>query len=207
MRPVASRVLPALAALLLAGCASSTRLPSPQFLAEGQARKPQSANRELAARPVPSTNSRVAGAVERTPLPDLASPAALAPVGPEALDLVNDLRLRQGLQPLSISRELTRAAQLHAEDLARQGQLSHFGSDRSTPLDRVRRAGYRPRMAAENIAGGQATIAEAIRSWRESDGHNRNLLLPDATQMGVALAQDPRGGGRSYWTLVLGAPL
>ena len=203
MRTIPARPLPVVVAVvLLAGCASSARLPAPQFLAEAQPRKSTAATRGQAA-----PTSRVAGSVERSSPPNGAAQAALGPVGPEALDLVNQVRLSQGLQPLTLDAQLTRAAQAHANDLARQGKLSHFGADHSTPLDRVRRAGYRPRMAAENIAGGQPTIAEAVKSWQESDGHNRNLLLADATHMGIALAYDPRAGGRSYWALVLGASL
>jgi uncharacterized protein YkwD len=124
---------------------------------------------------------------------------------PGAQDLVNELRRGKGLPPLAISAELTHAARVQAANLARSGALSHIGPDGSTPIDRVRQAGYKPVMAAENIAGGQATIVEAMRSWRESESHLRNMLLPDATHMGIAQVFDPRSPPRTYWTLVLGA--
>ena len=129
------------------------------------------------------------------------------PVGPAALDLINAHRLARGLQPLTISPELTRAAQLHAADLAQRHSMSHFGANGSSPIDRVRGAGYRPKLAAENVASGQATIGEAIISWRQSETHDRNLLLPDATHMGIALAHDLMPGQKPYWTLVIAAPL
>jgi uncharacterized protein YkwD len=131
--------------------------------------------------------------------------AASVASGANALDLINGLRQEKGLKLLTISPELTRAAQSHALALARAGTLTHVGPDGSTPIDRVRHAGYRPAMAAENIAGGQASIAEAVRSWRDSESHLRNMLLPDATHMGIAQVNDPRSPMRSYWTLVLGA--
>lgn len=124
---------------------------------------------------------------------------------PGALDLINDLRRAKSLPPLAVSPELTRAAQTQAAHLARTGVLAHAGPGGSTPLDRVRQAGYRPAMAAENIAGGQATIAEAMGSWRASENHLRNMLLPDATHMGIARVDDPRSPLRTYWALVLGA--
>ena len=123
-----------------------------------------------------------------------------------AVDLINELRRSQGLPLLAVSAELTQAAQMQAANLARTGALTHVGPDGSTPLDRVRRAGYRPRMAAENIAGGQSTAVDAVRSWRESESHLRNLLLPDATQMGIAQVNDPRSAMRTYWALVLATP-
>jgi uncharacterized protein YkwD len=135
------------------------------------------------------------------------TPAQSSASTPSAVDLINELRHAKGLPPLTVSAELTQAAQMQAANLARSGTLSHIGPDGSTPLDRVRRSGYKPRMAAENIAGGQPTAVDAVRSWRESEGHLRNLLLPDATQMGIAQINDPRSVLRTYWTLVVGAPL
>lgn len=130
-----------------------------------------------------------------------------SPHAPSAVDLINELRRSQGLPPLTVSAELTQAAQIQAANLARTGTLTHVGPDGSTPLDRVRRAGYKPQMAAENIAGGQPTAIDAVRSWRESESHLRNLLLPDATQMGMAQVNDPRSAMRTYWALVLAKPI
>ena len=132
--------------------------------------------------------------------------ASGALANPSALDLINELRFTKGLAPLTVSPQLTRAAQMQVVNLARSGTLSHIGPDGSTPLDRVRQAGYKPRVAAENVAGGQDSVMEALRSWRESDSHLRNLLLADATQMGIAELRDPRSPMRTYWALVLAAP-
>ena len=134
-------------------------------------------------------------------------PARPAAEGPEpgALDLVNELRRNRGLGSLAASAELTHAAQMQAANLARTGTLSHTGPDGSTPLDRALKSGFKAAMAAENVAGGQPTLVEAMRSWRESDTHLRNLLLADATHMGVARVDDPRSPLKTYWTLVIGA--
>ena len=37
--------------------------------------------------------------------------------------------------------------------------------------------------------------------WEESSGHRTNLLRPNVTAIGVAMAKDD--SGRPYWTLVL----
>ncbi|RMF02403.1 MAG: CAP domain-containing protein [Alphaproteobacteria bacterium] len=120
---------------------------------------------------------------------------------------INAYRRSRGLQPLAINPLLTRAAQAHARDLASHDRISHKGSDGSDPWQRVRRAGYEPRLAAENVGVGQRSIAEVIRGWQNSPGHNRNLLLPDATQMGIALVTDSRTRYGTFWTLVLASPL
>lgn len=147
-------------------------------------------------------------AIARTGVPPSAEPG-MPRIGhsSSAVELINELRHAKGLPPLVVSPELTQAAQMQAANLARTGLLTHIGPDGSTPLDRVRRAGYKPRLAAENVAGGQTTVVDAVRSWRESESHLRNLLLPDATQMGIAQISDPRSPMRTYWTLVVGTPL
>ena len=102
--------------------------------------------------------------------------------------------------------QLTTAAKDHARDLAKWDRISHYGSDGSPLWDRVKRTGYNPKVAAENVGTGQATIDEVFKGWRESEGHNKNLLLPDATQMGIALVRDPKTEFKTFWALVLGSP-
>lgn len=123
-----------------------------------------------------------------------------------ARTLINEYRKKHGLKPLQLSPELTAAAKAHSRDLARFDRISHYGSDGSNPLDRVKRAGYNPRLAAENVGTGQATFEEVLQGWKASPSHNKNLLMADARHMGIALVQDPKTEFKTFWTLVLGAP-
>ena len=123
----------------------------------------------------------------------------------KARDLINAYRKEKGLKPLRINMELTNAAKAHSRDLARWDRISHFGSDGSNPWDRVKRTGYNARLAAENVGTGQISIEEVIKGWKASEGHNKNLLMPDAQHMGIALVQDPRTEFKTFWTLVLGS--
>lgn len=133
------------------------------------------------------------------------SQLTLAPLSARAM--INDYRAGHGLKPLSLSAKLTLAAARHARDMARQDRISHRGSDGSDPWARVAKTGYGARLAAENVAAGQRSFAEALQGWKASPGHNRNLLLRDATDMGIALAVRPDGRYRTFWTLVLGKPV
>ena len=125
----------------------------------------------------------------------------------KARDLVNAYRKSKGLRPLQLQPALTEAARAHSRDLAKWDRISHFGSDGSNPWDRVKRAGYNAKLAAENVGTGQVTIDEVMKGWQASPGHNKNLLLPDAQHMGVALVQDPKTEFKTFWTLVIGSPL
>ena len=59
------------------------------------------------------------------------------------------------------------------------------------------------KIASENVASGQKSFSDVMRSWEGSSGHRENLLRPEVTAIGVAMAKN--SSGRPYWTLVLGA--
>jgi len=124
-----------------------------------------------------------------------------------ARDLINSYRKEKGLKPLKLNPELTEAAKGHSRDLAKWDRISHYGSDGSNPWDRVKRAGYKARLAAENVGTGQVDFNEVMKGWKDSPGHNKNLLLPDAEHMGIALVQDPKTEFKSFWTLVIGSQM
>jgi uncharacterized protein YkwD len=124
-----------------------------------------------------------------------------------ARDLVNAYRRGKGLRPLKLQPALTEAARAHSRDLAKWDRISHFGSDGSNPWDRVKRVGYSARLAAENVGTGQVTVEEVVNGWKASPGHNKNLLLPEAEHMGIALIQDSRTEFKTFWTLVIASPL
>ncbi|CCB63304.1 SCP-like extracellular [Hyphomicrobium sp. MC1] len=124
-----------------------------------------------------------------------------------ARDVINAYRKKYGLKPLKLNAELTEAAKAHSRDLAKWDRISHYGSDGSNPWDRVKRTGYKARLTAENVGTGQINFNEVMKGWEESPGHNKNLLTPDATGMGIALVQDPHTEFKSFWTLVIAAPM
>lgn len=124
-----------------------------------------------------------------------------------ARDLINQYRHDKGLKPLKLNAELTEAAKAHSRDLAKWDRISHYGSDGSNPWDRVKRTGYKARLAAENVGTGQINFDEVLKGWKESPGHNKNLLLSDAREMGLALVQEPKTEFKSFWTLIIGASM
>lgn len=119
---------------------------------------------------------------------------------------INSYRATRGLAPLEHNPDLTIAAQRHSDDLSTHDRISHRGSDGSNPWDRVKATGYKAKLAAENVGVGQRSFSEVLQGWKDSPGHNKNLLLPDATQMGVALVVNPASRNQTFWTLVMGTP-
>ena len=216
-------LVPALVSLLLAGCSMGESSSLSAGLADsGQPTSALPSSRvasnsaspagtsELSAKRTASNDDHIPrGTFEKAPSGALAdrdySSTQLDP--DKARDLINAYRKEKGLKPLKLNAALTEAAKAHSRDLAKWDRISHYGSDGSNPWDRVKRTGFKARLAAENVGTGQVDFQEVMRGWKESPGHNKNLLLSDATHMGIALVQDPRTEFKSFWTLVIGTPM
>lgn len=110
----------------------------------------------------------------------------------------------QSLGPLDKNSALMTAAQRHAEDNARTGQLTHTGSDGSRVSDRVGRAGYEYSSVRENIAFGYLSAKSVVMGWMCSDGHRKNIMSCDIKDIGVGLAQG--SNGRWYHAQDFGCP-
>lgn len=108
------------------------------------------------------------------------------------------------LGPLDKNSALMTAAQRHAEDNARMGQLTHTGSDGSRVSDRVGRAGYEYSSVRENIAFGYLSAKSVVMGWMCSDGHRKNIMSCDIKDIGVGLAQG--SNGRWYHAQDFGCP-
>ena len=120
------------------------------------------------------------------------------------LDSVNALRAATGARPLVLSPELNAAAKTHSIDMARQNRPWHFGSDGSSPLARVQRAGYRGGIAGEAISETYENDVQTLQAWMLEPGTKSVILDRAASHMGIAYFQQP--DGKLWWTLVTGYP-
>lgn len=119
------------------------------------------------------------------------------------LESVNALRQAQGLSPLQLSPELTAAAKTHAIDIARQNRPWHFGSDGSSPIDRIARAGYAGQFVSENISETFESDLETLAAWMRDPVTRKGILHPDARYMGFSWQQE--ANGKIWWVEVLGS--
>lgn len=154
----------------------------------------------------PSAEERTAPAPEAVQRPNkkLTIPEARAYM----VALVNRDRASMGLPPVELDEgPATRAAQRHAEDMARLGFLGHWGSDGSVPEQRYTEAGgvhmvlenalcftdELPRKLDPNplIDPAQVERAESLffDETPPNDGHRKNILKPTHTKIGVGVAQ------------------
>jgi uncharacterized protein YkwD len=100
------------------------------------------------------------------------------------------------LQPAAC---LAQAAQAHADDQARSGEVGHQGGDGSGLDARVRRHGVNAFSCGENIAYGQPEPRDVVVALLVDDGvptrgHRANLFDRVFTRLGVGRAEHPRFG-------------
>lgn len=120
------------------------------------------------------------------------------------LDGVNALRDARGASPVRLNSELTAAAKTHARDMSRQNRPWHFGSDGSSPIDRVQRVGYEGSLIGENISETYETELETLAAWMQTPETREVILDASARDLGFAWFQE--SSGKIWWTMVTGKP-
>jgi uncharacterized protein YkwD len=118
------------------------------------------------------------------------------------LDSVNALRRAAGAPEVELDAKLTAAAATHSRDMAVQNRPWHFGSDGSSPIDRVRRVGYEGPMLGENISETYETELETLAAWMEQPDTQRVIVDASARKMGFSWYQE--SNGKIWWTLIMG---
>ncbi len=117
----------------------------------------------------------------------------LSPAAEQVARLINQIRARAGLPPLTIHPLLNRAATAHIAMMVASGVYGHVGSDGSRTADRVARTGYVvDGWVGENWAV-FGSVAQAVDWWVGHAPHRNNLLNRQYTEMGVGVWPHPVG--------------
>jgi len=117
------------------------------------------------------------------------------------LDSVNALREAAGSPVVQLDGKLNAAAATHARDMSVQNRPWHFGSDGSSPLDRVARVGYTGKLLGEAISETYENEVQTLTAWMKDSGTRAVIMDPKARNMGFAWFQEPNG--KVWWTLVM----
>lgn len=127
----------------------------------------------------------------------------------QVLSLINQARIDNGLEPLTLNNQLSAAALAQSMDMACNNFVSHTGSDGSTWYTRVTAVGYsNPASARENIYVGNpafgGTAQGAFTWWMNSQIHRDNILFENVTEIGIAYVYNPGSEYGGYYTTVFG---
>jgi Cysteine-rich secretory protein family len=134
------------------------------------------------------------------------SPQAIAAVRLDpnaAVSALNAYRASKGLKTVRLDPALTAMAERQAKAMAAGNALSHDVAG-AFPA-RLAESGIDTWKAGENLGGGYMSLAEAFAGWRESPGHDGNLLLPDGSRFGIAIAKNPDTQYGVYWAMEIAA--
>ncbi len=147
----------------------------------------------------------------------------------EILNAINDARaiardcqdgngLVSAAPALTWNEDLYASAYEHSYDLAESNTFSHYGSGEDSDItgsnnnkssyfnERIKSNGYVGyRTIGENIAGGQATIQEAVSAWLASPAHCTNIMNANFKEIGVAVVTNESSDYGIYWTQSFGA--
>jgi uncharacterized protein YkwD len=115
-------------------------------------------------------------------------PAGAQDLRQELLDLINRERREAGSPPLRLSTPLTRAAQEHAEEIARKGSPRLEAGPAGAMRKRIERAGYDAHAWVESLSVTPGDAEAAIRSWKRNDPQTfRKLLSAEHRDLGIGL--------------------
>src|SRR5688572_5224569 len=113
-------------------------------------------------------------------------------------ELISNFRASRGLGRVTADSTLNRIAQTQATAMAARDVLEHDVAGSSSS----RMASSNSGRAAENIAYGHESFSKTLNQWINSSGHRKNLLMPNASRVGVASAKSAKTG-RTYWAMVI----
>jgi len=105
---------------------------------------------------------------------------------------LNEIRIDHGLVPLTVSPQLTEAAEQHSLNMIRDGYFAHSSSDGALFWQRIaeyyHHASGRQWSVGENLlwSSGQIDASAGLAAWMASPVHRANILFPGWRQIGIA---------------------
>lgn len=111
------------------------------------------------------------------------------------IDLVNEIRVKNGLKELKANWELSRVARYKSQDMLDNKYFSHTSPVYGSPFNMIKNFGITYKTAGENIAKGYSSPEAVVNGWMNSSGHRANILNASYTQIGVGYVANG-----NYWT-------
>ena len=126
-----------------------------------------------------------------------AGSGTLSAQGSRILQLVNAERAKVGAPALKANTELNKLATMKSQDMVEKNYFSHQSPTYGSPFDMMKTYGVSYMYAGENIAI-NSDADRVHQAWMNSEGHRKNILNPDFTEIGIGLY--PKGNGQYTYT-------
>ncbi|MFN3692846.1 MAG: CAP domain-containing protein [Candidatus Paceibacteria bacterium] len=105
------------------------------------------------------------------------------------VEKTNQQRKGEDLPPLVRNSVLDAAAQMKAEDMAKNGYFAHYSPTGVSPWHWFNEAGYRYVHAGENLAVHFTDSKEVVEAWMKSPTHRANIVNRAYREIGVGTAK------------------
>lgn len=119
------------------------------------------------------------------------------------ISLANQDRNISGATALKNNTKLEKAAQLKAEDMARDQYFSHTSTDGKNPWYWLKQVGYRFKYAGENLAVLFTNPHDIENAWMNSKYHRENILSKNFTEIGIGIAKGTYKGEETQFIVEL----
>ncbi len=105
----------------------------------------------------------------------------------QVIKLTNDQRAELGLKPLVFNQNLSEAALAKGQDMFTDQYWSHVAPDGLDPWYFIKQAGYKYRLAGENLARDFSNTESMVAAWMASPTHRANIVNPRYKEIGIAV--------------------
>ncbi len=119
------------------------------------------------------------------------------------VDKTNIERKELALPPLVRNSVLDAAAQLKADDMAKNSYFAHYSPAGVSPWHWFNEAGYRYVHAGENLAVHFTDSKEVVEAWMDSPTHRANIVNQNYREIGVGTARGTYDGYETVFVVQL----
>lgn len=124
----------------------------------------------------------------------------------EVVELVNEERAKEDLQPLEMYDRLSDLARLKSQDMANNDYFDHTSPTYGSPFEMMDQYDFVYSRAGENIAAGQRSPEQVVEGWMNSPGHRENIMKAEFTHIGVGYVEQGSDSYGTYWTQLFMTP-
>jgi hypothetical protein len=112
----------------------------------------------------------------------------------ELIEMANNERVANGLEPLNINDKLIQAAQNKAQDMIENSYFAHTSPLGTSPWYWFDKAGYNYIAAGENLAKDFTDSKYLHKAWMKSPSHRDNILNEKYQEIGIAVIEGKING-------------
>lgn len=125
------------------------------------------------------------------------TPSVLSAMERTLADLTNVMRVREGLEPLMLDRNVSAVAKAHSNDMAENDFFAHTGTDGMDKTGRMEAAGYGPCYISEALSKAYPNSFAAFASFY-SNAMYQEILSANFDLLGIGYSYNPDSEGVLY---------